>query len=50
MDDEDEETKNEPLSLAERLKLKGSPVDAIKGETKKAAVKREPKEPKGMVH
>ncbi|XP_053400628.1 DNA topoisomerase 2-alpha-like [Mercenaria mercenaria] len=45
---EDDET-NEPLSLADRLKLKGSPVDAIKGgdkETKKAAQKREPKAPR----
>jgi hypothetical protein len=41
---EDEES-NEPLSLADRLKLKGSPVDVIKGgkETKVAAQKKEPK-------
>ncbi|XP_060604745.1 DNA topoisomerase 2-alpha-like isoform X3 [Ruditapes philippinarum] len=44
---EDEES-NEPLSLADRLKLKGSPVDVIKGgkETKVAAQKKEPKAPR----
>ena len=42
----EEDESNEPLSLADRLKLKGSPVDAIKGggiEVKKAAQKKEPK-------
>lgn len=43
---EDEES-NEPLSLADRLKLKGSPVDAIKGEKAKEVKKAAKKEPKG---
>ncbi|KAL4217342.1 DNA topoisomerase 2-beta [Mactra antiquata] len=46
MEEDDDNTTNEPLSLADRLKLKGSPVDIMKGEVKKTAVKREPKAPK----
>lgn len=42
---EDEDTNTEPMSLADRLKIKGSPVDAIKKE-KKAKEPKQPKEPK----
>lgn len=38
-----EDESSEPMSLADRLKLKGSPVDAIKGE-KKVMKAKEPKE------
>jgi len=44
----DDDNSKEPLSLAERLKLKGSPVDMMKagGKEKKARAPKEPKEPK----
>ena len=41
MEDEDS---NEPMSLADRLKLKGSPVEALKGG---AAKEKKPKAAKG---
>ena len=40
-DDED----NEPMSLADRLKQKGSPVDALKGPAQ--AKEKKPKAPRG---
>lgn len=48
----DDENSNEPLTLADRLKLKGSPVDLIKGggvKAEKEKKPRAPKEPKGSV-
>ena len=44
---EEDDDKKEPMSLAERLKLKGSPVDAIKGIKKEKKEKKEPKPEKG---
>ena len=43
---EEDEDSNEPMSLADRLKQKGSPVDAMRGGAQ--AKEKKPKAQKGM--